>query len=1020
MVRKMFGFFSIFVVLVLLLGSTGGAWAKAPGGDGPDAQAIALGKPGTVFRYVSTQGVSGKPYFDDPDHLYLNSPMALNFDSGGNLYVVEENGSRLLKFDGTGGFLWQAGQTGGHAWWAYGMSWPKDAAVAPDGTVWVPDNDIFTQFDGSTGQLLHHYPPDWGKEVSDDHLRFRHLRGITFDKDGRMYVSDADRHRIEVFAFDGGVPQYAAMLGETDQPGDDDTHFGWPSQIVVDSHYNLFVADMWNARVQKCSPDGDTWPWGWTCTTFHGTGGFGGGDDQLGGWYNLGIDASDNLYIADQDNGRIKKVAPDQSFVIFTTSFPPTDVAVSPAQDFMLVASMPGEAVIKLDMSGQNPTIFRGVEKVPYLTDHTYLNGPRGIEIDSAGALIVVEEQGQRMLKFKKDGSLAWSIGDPGRPDGGQPQGHMDSPRAVAADRQGNIWVAGGGNHVRIYDSLTGQYKQDFDQGGFDWKNPADPANHYRFGCASGIAIDPAGNLYVADNCTQRVMMYNKSRVFVRQLGEATVPGQDNAHFNQPWGIAVDPALNLYVADHDNCRVQKFDKTGAYKMTFSIGLWCGDRLDQLGGPSDVAVNGQGKVYVTEEWNNRVTVYDKTGAYLTGMGTWGTGSSQFHTPDSLAIDAAGNLFIADTFNHRIQKFAPGVPYWAQVNINGFGWRENNDVESLAVFNNQLYAGVENYAKSGAQIWRLGKMGWEQVMGDGFGDGMNVGIVSLVVYNGYLYAGTKNGTYPDFNDTNGGEIWRSADGLTWQMVMKGGFGDVNNAQIYLPGTMGGKLCASTFNRASGAELWCSATGEPGSWSRDLLLKDLSYSPNWDLPTLVEFNGAVYLGPRNWNVEAGNGAQVWRKVGSGPWQPVSDPGFGDSGNSAVDSLVPFQGYLYAATAQAGGGNAQIYRCQACAGSDWQEVTPAGLPPNTLGDTGLQVVGKNLYVAISNFVTGLEVWGTSTGLTWKQVGAAGLGDSNNMYIWSHFPLVSFKNSLYLGTADWVATGGEVWKYCPTKKVCK
>jgi DNA-binding beta-propeller fold protein YncE len=103
------------------------------------------------------------------------------------------------------------------------------------------------------------------------------------------------------------------------------------------------------------------------------------------------------------------------------------------------------------------------------------------------------------------------------------------------------------------------------------------------------------------------------------------------------------------------------------------------------------------LYITDGGNNRVQVFDSTGAYLTTIGgSWGMRTGQLRGPSGIAIGPDGSLYVADSDNHRIQKFAPGVPGWKQVNINGFGDRTNGNIHALASFGGQLYAGTYNNA------------------------------------------------------------------------------------------------------------------------------------------------------------------------------------------------------------------------------------------------------------------------------------------------------------------------------------
>jgi DNA-binding beta-propeller fold protein YncE len=138
-----------------------------------------------------------------------------------------------------------------------------------------------------------------------------------------------------------------------------------------------------------------------------------------------------------------------------------------------------------------------------------------------------------------------------------------------------------------------------------------------QFGWVTGIALDSANNLYIADAHRNRVLVYNKSRILVRQLGVTDEEGQDNLHFRWPFCITLDKSGNLYVSDYGNYRVQKFEKTGKFIKTFGTGLQ-GDEIDRMASPVDVAVDPTGNVFVADETNNRVQVFSATGAYLTTL------------------------------------------------------------------------------------------------------------------------------------------------------------------------------------------------------------------------------------------------------------------------------------------------------------------------------------------------------------------------------------------------------------------
>ncbi len=128
--------------------------------------------------------------------------------------------------------------------------------------------------------------------------------------------------------------------------------------------------------------------------------------------------------------------------------------------------------------------------------------------------------------------------------------------------------------------------------------------------------------------------------------------GNGDGEFQFPRGVAVDDAGNVYVADRNNDRIQKFDSSGSY-LTQWGGPGSGDGQFDL--PSGVAVDFAGNVYVADFNNNRVQKFDSSGTHITQWGTNGSGDGQFSAPLGVAVDAAGNVYVADSGNDRIQKF-----------------------------------------------------------------------------------------------------------------------------------------------------------------------------------------------------------------------------------------------------------------------------------------------------------------------------------------------------------------------------
>jgi hypothetical protein len=499
-------------------------------------------------------------------------------------------------------------------------------------------------------------------------------------------------------------------------------------------------------------------------------------------------------------------------------------------------------------------------------------------------------------------------------------------------------------------------------------------------------------------------------------LGTPGSPGSDNAHFSSPEDVVVDGNGYIYVSDRDNQRVQVFNASRAYVRTMGVTEECDDDFGHFCGPNNLFVDDANRLYVADAWNNRIQVFAANGAYLTTIGgRWGSQSGQFRGSEGVAVDGKGNVYVADWDNHRIQKFARGVPGWTQTNINGFGDRWNEGIFALAPYNSQLYAGIYNSAGGGAQLWRSSNgKSWTAVMKNGFGDASNYAIDHLIGFNDNLYASTANCADLDCTASDGGQVWRSPDGASWSQVVADGFGDNVNAEVYRFTAFKDQLYASTWSydtSVHGSEIWRSSTGDSGSWNR-VVSDGFGDSENITVLSFEVYNNSLYAGTLN----SATGGEVWRSASgdTSGWTQVNTDGFGEAENQAVTALAVFNNYLYASVRHQPGAGAQVWRCQLCDGSDWVKVVDNGFgDPETYGISGLEVANGKLYFFVRNYNTGMEVWRTSNGTNWEQVGFAGFGDSNNIGPYWDNSIAVFNNRLYVGTMNW-ANGGELWQKVP------
>jgi sugar lactone lactonase YvrE len=282
--------------------------------------------------------------------------------------------------------------------------------------------------------------------------------------------------------------------------------------------------------------------------------------------------------------------------------------------------------------------------------------------------------------------------------DGGPASGAaLESPAAAVATAGGDVYIADAGN-ARIRRVAAGTGLIETVAGGGTMDGDGVPATSVRLGLPQGLAIDPAGDLILADAGRHRVRKIETATGIISTLagtGEAGFSGDGGpapgAALSAPAGVAVDPGGNVFVSDRGNHRVRRIDAaTGTISTVAGTGApaFSGDggpaRLAALSGPWGIVLDARGNLLVADEGNHRVRRIDATtGAISTiaGDGVPGSGgdggpapAASLHAPRGLALDAWGNLHVADSGNHRIrriQALAGRIVTIAGDGLAGFG-------------------------------------------------------------------------------------------------------------------------------------------------------------------------------------------------------------------------------------------------------------------------------------------------------------------------------------------------------------
>lgn len=184
-----------------------------------------------------------------------------------------------------------------------------------------------------------------------------------------------------------------------------------------------------------------------------------------------------------------------------------------------------------------------------------------------------------------------------------------------------------------------------------------------------GMALDAAGNIYVADLFNHRVVIFDPNGAVLRSFGSK---GNGDGQLYEPSGIAIDDDGNIFVADTWNARVAKFTSDGTWVKSWGTGRddfgegrratdTTGDAKNNadnpLGfyGPRDVLVV-DNNVYIADTGNKRIVVTDRDGNFIEQFGTWGAKPGQFNEPIGLGTDTEGRIYVGDTWNSRVQIFS----------------------------------------------------------------------------------------------------------------------------------------------------------------------------------------------------------------------------------------------------------------------------------------------------------------------------------------------------------------------------
>ncbi|MGA2321542.1 MAG: 6-bladed beta-propeller [Solirubrobacteraceae bacterium] len=571
------------------------------------------------------------------------------------------------------------------------LRFPEAVAVDTQGDVYVADQlSYVVQKFSAAGS----FETEWGS-FGGGHGQFGPIGGLATDAAGDVYVLDSAHNRIEKFDSNGnfirawghtgselGQFRFYSSESPTQPPG---------GGIAVSGNY-VFVADSGNDRIERFNLEGgEPFQWGSQGAgagqfsyprgvaanetevivsdddnhrvekfdlngDFQGAAGsYGTGPGQFGFPYGVALDAAGNVYVADDINDRVIKLGPELGFLEAWGGFGskpgqlafPRALASDPAGD-TYVADTANDRVEVFDANGDYLRTLGLSARTP-----GYLTAPRGVASDPTGRLLVSDTvAGTASGRIEAFAPGTGAFADSWTVAGGHNSGFI-GPAGIAVDPRGSVYVADQGNErlVRLWGD--GTFLSEL--GG-----PADIGGAQLSGAGSVAVAAGSGEIYVADTGHNRVLVYSPQGSLLARWGAGGgegASGSGQGEFDHPAAVALDDQGNVYVADTGNDRVVELS-TGGSQLTEWGSRGTGD--GRFRSPRGIAVDAAGRVYVLDSENNRVEVFDSSGRFIEKWGVRGVGLGEFSQPSAIEVDCEGDVLVADTNNNRVERFTPVSP------------------------------------------------------------------------------------------------------------------------------------------------------------------------------------------------------------------------------------------------------------------------------------------------------------------------------------------------------------------------
>jgi DNA-binding beta-propeller fold protein YncE len=561
-----------------------------------------------------------------------------------------------------------------------------------------------TVYDPTTGAVIEKRPPGAAHPHStptyqtefggweSQHWQLSNPRGVAVDKEGHVWIADANTDTVEEF---NAIGEYISGFGSK---GSGNGQLNKPEAIAIDSKGNIWVADTGNYRIEEFNAKGEYVRQAGT----HGT-----GNGEFERPEGIVVDASGNVWVTDDYEDRIEKFNEKGEYLAQVGKAGsgngelrnPLGIAIDTSGN-VWVADSANDRIEEFNSKGEYvKQIVGNVET------HKFAR-PEGVAIGASGHVWITSES--IAFEFEASGSEIREVKQHGR-------GRFYEPWRIAADGSAHVWMVGETESAEgRAEEFTeaGEYLLEFGMEGQYAGQLREP---------DAVAVDSKGDVWVADAGNYRVQEFNSEGGVVRQFGSY---GTGNGQFESISGIAVDASGNVWVADSQEKRVQEFSESGAYVTQFTVEsewegehsgtsgivirgniLWlvgeggdvrdyneAGKLLSSFGtagsiGKHGIAVDGKGHVWVVSPLEREVRVAE----YPEAGGEVRQPIREFNLPAAgtpntvIGADSAGNVWVAGSAegHPRVQEFNSGGEYITQIGSSAAGPEQFTNISGIAV-------------------------------------------------------------------------------------------------------------------------------------------------------------------------------------------------------------------------------------------------------------------------------------------------------------------------------------------------